>query len=314
MIFIAELCQNHNGDLNILEEMVVRASENGATYCKIQNIFAEDLTFRHRFEEGLIEKNNVKVIKRPYGSEYDRLKKLELDYKTQEKFIEICKKNNVKALTTCFTVHRAKELSNLDWDVIKVASYDCGSLKLVKKLSELFSELIISTGASYDKEIEDTANYLNSINHKFSFLHCVTIYPTPLNNLNLSRLKFLSKFTDEIGYSDHSLVKNDNLLASKCAIYLGAKLIERHFTILNEDQTKDGPVSINPSQLKELVYFSDLDKNDQFKYLNSELNEWEKVVMGKINRKLTDVELLNRDYYRGRFAEKISENKYNYNW
>ncbi len=314
MIFIAELCQNHNGDIKILEEMVDRAAASGANYCKIQNIFAEDLTYRERFEEGLAEKDNIKVIKRPYKSEYNRLKALELDYDIQIKFIEICKKNNVKPLTTCFTTHRAEELSKLNWDVIKVASYDCGSLKMIKKLTQLFSELIISTGASYNSEIEKTSDFLNSINHKFSLLHCVTIYPTPLESLNLSRLKYLKKFTDNIGYSDHSLVKADNLFASKCAIYLGASIIERHFTILKEDQTKDGPVSINPTQLKELVNFSQLEKKDQLNYLNKEFNDWEKVVMGQIDRNLSNSELLNRDYYKGRFAEKISDGKYNYNW
>ncbi len=314
MIFIAELCQNHNGDFNVLEEMVYQAASNGATYCKIQNIFANDLTYREKFENGVTQNNEIKVIKRPYQSEYNRLKKLELDYEMQSKFIELCKKNNVKALTTCFTIHRVEELSNLDWNVVKVASYDCGSLKMIKRLTDHFNEIIISTGASFDHEIVETSKYLNSINFNFSLLHCVTIYPTPLNNLNLSRLNFLKQYSDKVGYSDHSLVKSDNLFASKCAIYLGAKIIERHFTILGEKETKDGPVSINPSHLKDLVNFSILDKDDQLKYLNNEIKNWKEIVMGKSDRTLSNIELLNRDYYKGRFAEKIGQNKYNFNW
>ena len=109
-------------------------------------------------------------------------------------------------------------------------------------------------------------------------------------------------------------MKADNLFASKCAIYLGASIIERHFTILKEDQTKDGPVSINPTQLKDLVNFSQLEKKEQLNYLNKEFNNWEKVVMGQIDRNLSNSELLNRDYYKGRFAEKIGDGKYIYNW
>ena len=314
MIFIAELCQNHNGDPKILEDMIIAASENGADYCKIQNIYADDLTFRDRFEEGVFENENIKVIKRPYKNEYERLKKLELSYETQIKFIELCKKNNVKALTTCFTIHRVEELSKFDWDLIKVASYDCGSLKMIKKIAENFKEIIISTGASYDKEIKETADYLNSINHKFTFLHCVTIYPTPLESLNLSRLNYLQQFTKSVGYSDHSLVKSDNLIASKCAIYLGASVLERHFTILKEDQTKDGPVSIGPSHLSDLIKFSKMNKEDQLNYLNNECKNWKQLVMGNIDRTMSNIELLNRDYYRGRFAERIGTNNYNYNW
>ena len=71
---IAELCQNHNGDKNILEEMVSAAAENGADYAKIQSMHSSELTHRERFDNGLIEGGKVKIIKRPYKDEYERLK------------------------------------------------------------------------------------------------------------------------------------------------------------------------------------------------------------------------------------------------
>ena len=76
---IAELCQNHNGDRNILDEMVSAAAENGADYAKIQSMHSSELTHRERFDNGLIEGGKVKVIKRPYKDEYERLKKLDLE-------------------------------------------------------------------------------------------------------------------------------------------------------------------------------------------------------------------------------------------
>ena len=76
MIFIAELCQNHNVDFEILKDMIYAAKDSGADYVKIQNIFADMLSHRKKFDNGL-EKNGVtKVIKRPYDLEYTRLKKL----------------------------------------------------------------------------------------------------------------------------------------------------------------------------------------------------------------------------------------------
>ena len=87
---IAELCQNHNGDLKILDEMVAAAAEaKKANYVKIQSMRSSDLTFRKRFEKGLIEGGRIRVIKRPYKTEYNRLKKLDLSDKQHYHFIEI---------------------------------------------------------------------------------------------------------------------------------------------------------------------------------------------------------------------------------
>ena len=85
---IAELCQNHNGDIKILEEMVHAASESGADYAKIQSLHSSELTHRKRFDEGLIEGGKVKVIKRDYLSEYERLKKLDLEEEDHLKFLD----------------------------------------------------------------------------------------------------------------------------------------------------------------------------------------------------------------------------------
>ena len=84
---IAELCQNHNGDIKILEEMVHAAAESGADYAKIQSMHSTELTHRPRFDEGLIEGGKIKVIKRPFKAEYERLSKLDLDEKQHQLFL-----------------------------------------------------------------------------------------------------------------------------------------------------------------------------------------------------------------------------------
>ena len=80
---IAEFCQNHNGDFNLLAKMVEKASLSGASYGKMQNIFADTITYRPQFEHGLIEDGVIKAIKRPYSDEYKRLK-AEADVKYAE--------------------------------------------------------------------------------------------------------------------------------------------------------------------------------------------------------------------------------------
>ena len=113
---IAELCQNHNGDEKIVEEMVHAAAESGADYAKIQSIDSNELTYRERFENGLIEGGKVKVIKRPYQSEYDRLKKLDLTEEFQLNFHKICEKyqKNIEFKLICLNPHTQKiEFSNI---------------------------------------------------------------------------------------------------------------------------------------------------------------------------------------------------------
>ena len=310
MKFIAEFCQNHNGDFELLKDMIYAAKEAGCEYAKIQTIFADMLSFRERFEDGLTENGVVKSIKRPYKSEYDRLKKLELTLDQQAEFVSICKKNEIKPLTTIFSKDSLSSIKKVGFDDIKVASYDCGSHTMIQEIKEDFNKIFISTGASYDNEIEKTAQILSK--KDFTFFHCVTMYPTPLNEFHLNRLKYLKKFSKEVGWSDHSLVSRDGVLGTCAAVYYGAQWIERHFTILPASQTKDGPVSINLEQTKRLIEFSKLSSDDQLIFLNQEYplhNE----TLGMAKRNLSYDELLNRDYYRGRFSSRLN-NKTIYNW
>ena len=309
---IAEFCQNHNGNTDILKKMLYSAKENGATHAKIQTIFADDLSFRQEFEDGAQSNGETLVIKRPYKPEYDRLKKLEISFNDHQSFIDDCRKLDIIPLTTCFTRGNVSRIREIGFKEIKVASYDCGSLPLIRELAAAFEKLIISTGATYDSEIEQTASYLNSIRKPFSFLHCVTIYPTPLSEMHLERMKFLRKFTSEVGLSDHSLVERDGVKSSIIAIFEGAEYIERHFTILEKDQTKDGPVSIQPGHLKELTDFVKLSRSDQKQYITENIPEYA-VALGQERRELTPAELLNRSYYRGRFATKVGDRTI-YNW
>jgi len=315
--FIAELCQNHNGNFNYIEKMIYECALNGASIIKLQNIFSKDLVFRPQFEKGLKINRKIVCIKRPYAHEFKRLKKLEISYSNLKKFIKVCKRNNVEPAITCFTKNSVKILKNIGFKVIKVASYDCASFSLIKMLSKQFKNIIVSTGATYNDEIEKTSKILKKNKINFSLLHCVSIYPTPFKLLNLSRINFLKKFSNKVGYSDHSIGFNKNKnLASLYAIYFGAKMIERHITILNKDKTKDGKVSINPNDIGELIEFNALSKNDQLYYLNDKYPINNKLIFGKIFRKLSHEEKNNRDYYRGRFGshDYSENNRVIYNW
>jgi len=311
MKLIAELCQNHNGDYEILKDMVYAAKENGATHVKTQHIFSNMLSFRSRFEKGSFDKDgNIEVIKRPYDLEYSRLKTLEISIDDQARFVELCKKIGIVPMTTIFTKDSVNVVKEMGFEEIKVASYDCASIPLIRELKYKFKKLYVSTGSTYDEEIEKTANELKGID--YSFFHCVTIYPTPLNQFNLKRINYLKNFTKEVGWSDHSLVQKDGIIGTAAAIYYGADIIERHFTILNPSETKDGPVSINPSELNTLSQVASMPDSELKQYLDDKLPN-HNTCLGSERRELSKDELLNRDYYRGRFVSKIN-GKEIFNW
>ena len=315
---IAELCQNHNGSFDVVKSMIDAAASAGATHVKIQTIYADTLVFRPQFEQGHVVDGKTYAIKRPWLPEYQRLKGLELTPDQSFKFVEHCRSVGVIPLTTCFARKNLKEIYEQGFREIKVASYDCASYQLIKELANKFSHLYISTGATFDDEIECTASILKDMDVSYSFLHCVTIYPTPIEMMNLSRISWLRQYSNQIGFSDHSLASGDGVLASMAAILLGAEIIERHFTILPADETRDGPVSINAKQLKELSEFVKLTKTDQQALLESVCPKWE-IMIGNSLRQLSEIELLNRDYYRGRFATPRFPNHNNatemiFNW
>lgn len=308
---IAEFCQNHNGDKALLEEMIAAAAEAGADYAKIQTIFADDLTFRERFEEGLEEEGIVKVIKRPSGPERERLSSLEVPFEWYEWFGEACRASGIQPLTTVFSRIRVPQVAAFGWPAVKVASYDCASLPLLRELKAHFEHLFISTGATFDEEIEQAAQVLEGAS--FTFLHCVTIYPTPLDELHLARLAYLKQFTPSVGFSDHTLVARDGIKASAVALHLGADVVERHFTLLEADQSKDGPVSINAEQLKTLCDLAHGTPEERRDYINEHVGDYD-MMIGQVERTLTPAELLNRDYYRGRFASHRPDRSIVYNW
>ncbi|MBV5320161.1 MAG: N-acetylneuraminate synthase family protein [Sulfuricurvum sp.] len=313
MKIIAEFCQNHNGSFDILKKMVESAAVGGATHVKIQSIFADDVTYRERFENGISnEAGEIQCIKRPYILEYERLKKLELTYNEHEKFISECKQYDLIPLTTAFTHGNVKVFKELGFKSVKVASYDCASLELIKRLAHSFDELIVSTGATFDNEIETAAEYLKNSDINFSLLHCVTMYPTPLTEMHLNRMQYLKQYTESVGLSEHSLVSRDGIKASIAAIYCGADIIERHFTILPEEETRDGKVSIRKEHLIELNRFASLSRSDQETYMHEFVPEFS-LMLGNSTRELSAEELLNRDYYRGRFASH-NYKKPIYNW
>ena len=277
MKIIAEMCQNHNGDMDLLETMVVEAAKNGADICKIQTIEAKHLIYWKEFEDF-----------RPYEKEYERLKSLELSIDDEKKFVAICRQNKVEPMTTVFEHRGFKRFNDVGYKLMKISGYS--AQKVLPKIKEFnFEHLYISTSSMTYREIEWLTKHLklNLPYRNYTLLNCTCVYPTPLEKLNLQNIEFYKKHFGfkNVGLSDHTNPHEDNLLSSKLAIYQGIDVLERHFTILGKDETRDGKVSITPDMLSELKRFSMLSPKEQYKEINA-LNETQK---------------FNHHYYRNRF-------------
>jgi N,N'-diacetyllegionaminate synthase len=296
---IAELCQNHNGDPDLVRRMLDEAAEAGATHVKLQNIHASTVSFRAQFEEGLEVDGRTLAIRRPWAAERERLAGLELADAVVEEFVVRARDLGVVPMTTCFTRGEVSQVADQGFEEVKVASYDCASFPLLRELAERFDRMVVSTGASFDDEVVHAASLLRD-RVELTLLHAVTIYPTPLDELHLARMGWLATLAPSVGLSDHTLVARDGLIAARAAIALGAEVIERHFTVLPPDETRDGPVSIDPDGLRELVAFGRMEPEEQQERLVAEGVDLD-LLRGDAHRRLSDAELLNREYYRGRF-------------
>lgn len=297
-ILIAEMCQNHNGRLEVLEEMVEAASVSGATHAKIQGIYASELVFRERFEQG----GGAGVV-RPFHAEQERLAGLELSLDAERVFIKWCERFGITPMITIFSHSGLDRAVASGFQSFKIASYDCSSRSLIERALPHATELVVSTGGTQWVDVVETCRLLMSRppGVEVTLLHAVTKYPTLLAEVNLARMLSLGVFGFPIGFSDHTSPGDSGLVASLSAVYLGASAIERHFSILSPSETRDGPVSVSPSELKEIRSAMMLDEKEAREKLLQSLSKNPEILLSHgVNP--TEIEVANADYYRGRFA------------
>lgn len=227
---IAEVGANHGGDVELAIKMIEAAALAGADWVKFQSWQAKNL--------------------KPGDPNFDRHAKAELSDEAHHRLIRACEANQVRFLTTCFDIGRVEFLAGLGLNTIKVASPDLGSHAMIRKLRTCFDHLILSTGMSYDEEIQQTAKLLDKTS--YTFLHCISLYPTPLERVNLARMEWLRQFTPSVGFSDHTL----GTAAGKLAIARGAVYLEKHFTLSRELPGKDQAISAEPYEIRELADYA----------------------------------------------------------
>ena len=247
-LIIAEAGVNHNGSLKLAKQLIDVAAEAGADYVKFQTFKANKLASKHA-QKASYQKQTTDLAE----SQLDMLKRLELDEHAHLELIAYCKEKNIAFLSTAFDFESIELLQKLGITLGKIPSGELTNLPFLRKMAKAFPQIILSTGMANMDEVKVTINALFQAGTKkenLTILHCNTEYPTPFQDVNLKAMLTIEKELNvPIGYSDHTL----GIEISIAAVAMGAKVIEKHFTL---DRTMEGPdhkASLEPSELKTMI-------------------------------------------------------------
>ena len=243
---IAEAGINHNGEIDTAIEMVMAAKKMGADCIKFQAFQIDRLISDDAASADYQKRETGKNKQKGF------LKKLQLTKEQFKILYEKCKKIKIDFLCTAFDVDFLSYLTSLGMKEVKIPSGEITNFPYLKFIAKLSLPVIISTGMSNLSEVQAAIKFLLNKNSKLdiTLLHCTSLYPAPHKTLNLLAINTLLKeFKMKIGYSDHS---NGNT-ASIAAIAMGARVIEKHFTINKNFSGPDQKASADIEEFSILI-------------------------------------------------------------
>ena len=249
VFIIAEAGVNHNGSIDLAKKLIDVAVEAGVDAVKFQTFKAKNLVTKNTKKADYQSKN----MNDGDNSQYNMLKKLELDIDTHHELISYCNSKNIMFLSTPFDHDSIELLNNLGLEIFKIPSGEITNLPYLRHIGRLNKKVILSTGMADIGEIEDALDILykvGTLKENITVLHANTMYPTPMEDVNLKAMLTIgTTFDVAYGYSDHTL----GIEVDIAAVTMGASCIEKHFTL---DKTMEGPdhkASLEPDELKAMV-------------------------------------------------------------
>ena len=244
-IIIAEISGNHNGSKKKFLKLIKLACLNGADLIKIQTYEPKDITLNKNYGNFKIKKGLWKGKKL-----WDLYKKACTPFSWHNEAFKIAKKYKKEIFSSPFSIRAVDLLENLGCKIYKIASFEITDVKLIDYIASKKKPIIISTGMASLREIHKAIDIIKKYHSKIIILHCVSSYPTKLEDINLQRIEILKKKFPKflIGLSDHT----DDIYSSIAAAQLGVVLIEKHFKYNNYDKTADSSFSLTPKKLRDL--------------------------------------------------------------
>ena len=240
---IAEAGVNHNGSIKLAKKMVDKAVWAGADCVKFQTFKAENL----------VNKDAKKAEYQIQNTENDdsqlcMLKKLELSYEDFKELKNYCDNSGIMFLSTPFDIESIEFLASIGISIFKIPSGEITNLPYLRTINSYKKEVILSTGMATLSEIQDALNILKDC--KVTLLHCTTQYPCPYEEVNMeAMLTMENEFNLPVGYSDHT----QGIVIPIMAVSMGAKVIEKHFTLDKNMEGPDHKASLEPEELKAMI-------------------------------------------------------------
>ena len=227
---IAEIGINHNGNLKYAKKLIQAAKKSGADAAKLQIINPEESYAKNTNSHKIFNKNLLKFDELKILSKYAKDKKILL-FATPGDFSSL------------------KIVEKLNFPAIKISSGLMNNIPLIRKCAKMKLPIIISTGFAEYEEIKEALRNITRYHKKLAVLKCTSLYPAPLTSLNLNSIKKLQNLGAVVGYSDHSLGE----LSCIVAVSLGAKVIEKHFTLNKKQKGADHKISMTPKEFSIMV-------------------------------------------------------------
>ncbi|AFV98024.1 hypothetical protein B649_08560 [Candidatus Sulfuricurvum sp. RIFRC-1] len=248
VFIIAEAGVNHNGSLELAKRLIDIAAVAGADAVKFQTFRADKLVSKTA-QKAEYQQQTTDAKE----SQYEMIKRLELDETAHHELISYCKTKNILFLSTPFDHDSIELLNNLGMNIFKIPSGEITNLPYLCHIGSFRKEVILSTGMADLGEIEDALDILiasGTPKEQITVLHATTEYPCPIEDVNLRAMQTIAvAFGVKAGYSDHT----NGIEVPIAAVAMGASVIEKHFTL---DCTMDGPdhkASLEPDELIAMV-------------------------------------------------------------
>jgi N,N'-diacetyllegionaminate synthase len=249
VIIIAEAGVNHNGDINMAKKLIDAAASAGVDYVKFQTFKAETIVSPTAKKADYQSRN----IGDDDDSQFRMLKNLELSHENHLELMDYCKTKEIKFFSTAFDVEGVNYLDSLHLDMFKIPSGEITNYPYLRAIATKNKPIILSTGMATLEEIGTAIEILaahGADRKAMTVLHCNTEYPTPVEDVNLMAMLAISKkFDVPVGYSDHTL----GIEVPTAAVALGARIIEKHFTLDRNLPGPDHKASLEPEELKAMV-------------------------------------------------------------
>lgn len=249
VFIIAEAGVNHNGDIDIAKKLVDVAVDAGADAVKFQTFKAESLVNRSapKADYQIRNTGNNK-------SQFEMLEALELKTEEFRGLYEYCNSRDIQFLSSPFDLESIDFLSDLNLSLFKIPSGEITNLPYLRKIGRLGSRVVLSTGMADLDEVRAAVDILTGEGMPLSnidIMHCITEYPAPVQDVNLMAMATVKDAFPgiKVGYSDHT----EGFEIALAAVAMGARLLEKHFTLDKNLEGPDHRISLDPLELKTMI-------------------------------------------------------------